>query len=222
MGFEHPYILHLVFAFTALHLATSRPDQRDEYMAISERHYEAALPVVTSELAKLNPKHCHAICMAVQLVCLIHCARGPQPGEFLAFGEGGRSEWLIMFRGIRTTREFMNTKYLRVKVPERPVPLYDFPPKYETALADLRDWVDHVSVMGDDERDANLHAVDELAKCYHARYGGTESELLLVFAWLYKMSDEYLRRLQDLEPVPLVIFAWFTVLLGDMERLWYV
>jgi hypothetical protein len=221
LGFTHHYILHLIFTFTALHLAYSRPEQRDEYVALADRHYDIALPSLTSELGNITSVNCHAVCMGAQLICLICWAHGPQPGEYLAFGESGRSDWLIMFRGIRTTREIMSTDYLRVKCPERPLPLDREPPEFEKAITELRDWVQHVSST-ESECYENLQNVDLLMECFQGRYGGLESELLLVFAWLFKSSEEFLVRLQNYDPIPLIVYAYFTVLLGDMERLWYV
>jgi hypothetical protein len=220
LGFVHHYILHLIFAFTALHLAYSRPEQRDEYIALADRHYDIALPSITFELGNLNAENCHAVSMGVQLICCICWARGPQPGEYLAFGETGRSEWLIMFRGIRTTREILSTEYLRVTVPERPLRFEREPPQFEKAITELRDWVQHVSST-ESERDENLENIDLLMVCFRSRYHGRESELLLVFAWLYKSSEQFLLRLQNYDPVPLIVYAYFIVLLGDMERLWY-
>jgi hypothetical protein len=221
LGFVHHYILHLIFTFTALHLAYSRPEQRDEYVALSDRHYNIALTSLTSELGNITSVNCHAVCTGVQLICLICWARGPQPGEYLAFGESGRSEWLIMFRGIRTTRQIMSTEYLRVKFPERPLRFDRDPPEFEKAITELRDWVQHVSST-ESECFENLQNIDLLMECFHRRYGGLESELLLVFTWLFKSSEEFLLRLQNYDPIALIVYAYFIVLLGDMESLWYV
>lgn len=221
LGFVHHYILHLIFAFTALHLAYSRPEQRDEYVVLADHHYDIALPTLTSELGNISSANCHAVCMSTQLICLIGWARGPQPGEYLAFGESGRSEWLIMFRGIRTTREIMSTELLRVKCPERPLRLDREPPQFEKAITDLRDWVQHVSST-ETECFENLQNIDLLMECFHGRYGGLETELLFGFAWLFKCSEEFLLRLQNYDPIPLIVYAYFMVLLGDMEILWYV
>lgn len=126
-----------------------------------------------------------------------------------------------MFRGIRTTREIMGTDYLRVKCPERPLRLDKEPPEFEKAITELKDWIQHVSST-ESECYENLQNVDLLMKCFRGRYGGLENELLLVFAWLFKSSEEFLVRLQNYDPIPLIVYAYFTVLLGDMERLWYV
>jgi len=227
LGFAHHYVLHLIFTVTALHLAHVRPARREEYIARANHHYGLALPSVTSELARINSDNCDAVLISVQFICFVCWARGPQPGEFLAFGESGSSEWLIMFRGIRTTLEillsenFKNNHASRLTAKERPLPQYSDPPHFEEVLEELRDWVKHASTS-EVERETDLRAIDILLDCYRSRYGGVDSEYHVVFAWLYKMSEEYLARLQLHESVPLITYAYFTVLMHDMERYWYM
>jgi hypothetical protein len=102
-GFKSPYVLHLTFALTALHLAHCRPDRREQYVATADHHYERALILFASEIANLSPSNSDAVLVAVQMICFVSWGRGPQPGEYLAFGQDKKSDWLVMFRGIRTT-----------------------------------------------------------------------------------------------------------------------
>jgi hypothetical protein len=129
VGFKNPYVLHLMFAFTALHLAHCRPHRKEEYIATADRHYERALILVTPQIANLHSDNCDAVLVAVQLICFVSWGRGPQPGEYLAFGRDKRSDWLVMFRGIRTTFSSIGrSRYDRANVPAargtgRPLPI---------------------------------------------------------------------------------------------------
>ena len=38
----------------------------------------------------------------------------------------------------------------------------------------------------------------------------------------YKQHEEFLTGLQRHDPAPLIIYAYFTVLMNDMERFWYI
>jgi hypothetical protein len=215
-----------MFALTALHLASCRPNQRDSYTATANRHYERALVLVTPELANIGSTNCDAVFLSVQLICFVGWARGPQLGEYLAFGSHGRSDWLVMFRGVRSTREgaekvsFDKTLAPALRRQNRPLPPTDQPFEYEHQLQELRDHVSAVSAPA--ERDDNLQAVDVLLGCFENRYGGSDSEYHVVFAWLYRMSDEFLEQLQQRRPIPLIIYAHFVVLMHDMERFWYM
>lgn len=174
----------------------------------------------------MNQDNCDAILISVQLVCFVTWARGPKPGEYLAFGENGRSEWLIMFRGIRTTLESMSYgSFTRSHAPQiraigRPLPKTDTPLAYEEPLSELRDYVNFASKPP--MLESNRYAFDILLECYKNRYGGVDGEYHIVFAWLYKMKDDFLEALQKHDPVPLVLFAHFAVLMNDLETFWYM
>ncbi|KAH8707658.1 hypothetical protein GQ44DRAFT_752829 [Phaeosphaeriaceae sp. PMI808] len=225
LGLTHHYVLHLIFAITALHLAYCRPARYDEYTAKANQHYAKAILVVTSELSQLNQRNCDAVLLSVQLISFIGWARGPQPGEFLAFGASQRSEWLMMFRGIRTTMESLDydafTKShtpqmrMRGKLPQHTIHL-----AFEQPLADLRDYIQYASSPS--RLASNLSALELLLECYGNRYNGTDSEYHTVFGWLFKMEDEFLDAMQRGDAIPLVLYAYFVVLLNDLERFWYM
>jgi hypothetical protein len=226
VGFTHQYLLHLLFAITALHLAHCRPLRRNEYIARADHHYAAALPSVTSELSHINEDNCDAVLLSVQFICFITWARGPQPGEFLAFGEKGRSDWLIMFRGVRTTLESLDPGTFRrslapnLRTKTGPLPELKPPPAYEAPLGELLAYVKSSSITS--QLESNLYSHEVLKESYHKRYNGIDGEYHVVFAWLYKMEEEFLEALQKHSAVPLVLYAHFTVLMNDMEGSWYM
>jgi hypothetical protein len=226
VAFSHRHVLHLMFALTALHLAHCRATRRKEYTATANQHYESALTCVTRAIANINAENCDAILLSVQLICFVSWARGPQPGEYLAFGENGRSEWLVMFRGIRTTLESFGQQNFHkrhgsaAKAKSRPLVSTAEPMGYESQLSELHE---HISIASPSSQiEENVRAVNILQECYSNRYGGVDSEYHVAFAWLYKMSDGFLDQLQQCDPLPLIIYAHFVVLMQDMERFWYM
>ncbi|PSN59467.1 hypothetical protein BS50DRAFT_682306 [Corynespora cassiicola Philippines] len=226
LGLHHDHLLHLIFAFTALHLASCRPTRFEEYVAKADRHYSLALPSLTTELASMSPDNCNAVFTSVQLVCFLGFARGPQPGEYLAFGHG-RSEWLIMFRGIKTTLQtiprshFTEHKLPHEKARHRPLPRETEPPDYVAQLEDLHSYVEFIAET-EGQRDGNTNSVDILKEMFHNRYTPKDSEYHVAFGWLYRMDEGFLQRLQNYEPGPLIIYGHFTVLMYDMEKFWYM
>ncbi|KAJ4303840.1 hypothetical protein N0V90_002741 [Kalmusia sp. IMI 367209] len=226
IALQHSHVLRLIFTITAIHLARFRPQRQDYYIALADHHYATALPTVTSELSHIHQDNCDAVLLSVQLICFIAWARGPQPGEYLAFGETGRSQWLIMFRGIRTTFETMGyDNFTRSRAPNirakgKPLPEFNPPLQYEEPLAELRDYIIYASEPSMKEFNLGAHSI--LLECYTNRYGGVDSEYHVVFAWLYKMEDEFLEALQRHDAVPLVIYAHFALLMNDMEGFWYM
>jgi hypothetical protein len=226
VSFSHDFVLHLLLAVTALHLAYCRPARHDEYTTLADYHYGAALPSVTSELSHISQENCDAVLLSVQLICFITWARRPQPGEYLAFGENGRSEWLIMFRGVRTTRESLEdgafTRSLAPNLRTKTGPLRELrpPPAFNEPLAELLSYIKTNSTPS--ELECNLYSHKVLEECYHNRYCGVDGEYHVVFAWLYKMTDGFLEALQRHDAVPLVLYAHFAVLMNDMEAFWYM
>lgn len=226
IGLKHHHVLHLMLAFAALHLASCRPERRDEYTLVADYHYERALAIVTPLLPTIDASNCDAILTSVQMICFVTWAQGPRPGEYLAFGEHGRSEWLVMFRGIRmTTESFERDKFGKTHAPSlkaknRPLSHIAAPDGYENQLKALRDHVICVAEPADSEDE--VMAVDILYECYTNRYKGIDGEYHVVFAWLYRMKDGFLERLQRRSPLPLIIYAHFIVLMHEMERFWYM
>jgi hypothetical protein len=226
IALDHPHVLHLMFALTALQLAHCRVDRREEYVTTADRHYELALTSLTNALTNINASNSEAVLLSVQLVCFVTWARGPQPGEYLAFSDHGKSDWLVMFRGIRTTlestgqRSFSERDGAPARTRTRPLPPMEEPLGYILQLSELREHVSAISLASESED--NVRSVDILQECYSNRYGGVDGEYHVVFAWLYRMSEDFLERLQQRDPLPLVIYAHFVVLLHDMERFWYM
>jgi len=222
----HRHVLHLMLCLTALHLARCRPSRQEEYATTADHHYERALASVTHDMANISTENCDAILVSAQLICFVSWARGPQPGEYLAFGSHGRSDWLIMFRGIRTTLEsFGREKFTKTHAPAtrskgRPLPPLNEPEGYLFQLAELHEHVAATSLS--DESAENVRAVHVLKECYDNRYGGIDGEYHVVFAWLYKMHEDFLDRLDQRDAIPLIIFAHFVVLMQEMESFWYM
>lgn len=227
IGFANPYVLHLMFAFTALHLAHCRPERREQYAATADHHYERALVLVTPEIANLNTSNCDAVLVAVQMICFISWGRGPQPGEYLAFGQNKKSDWLMMFRGIRTTlssirrEQFVKTHAPATRSKNRPLPAQEVPEEYEKQLDELREHIDCVSKDTPDHED-DTKSVDVLREMYDNRYQGIDTEYHVAFGWLYRMSDEFLDRLQQRDPIPMIVYAHFVVLIRALEQFWYM
>ncbi|EUC47812.1 hypothetical protein COCMIDRAFT_89056 [Bipolaris oryzae ATCC 44560] len=227
IGFKHPYVLHLMLAFTALHLAYSRPHRKEEYVAMADRHYERALVLVTPQITNLNPENSDAILLAEQLICFISWGRGPQPGEYLAFGRDKKSDWLVMFRGIRATSS--NVELLQSERPSAaaangilpPLPPLEEPEDYEKQLESLMAFVRSMSKDTPGYRN-DVEAVYILREMYENRYRSGEGEYHVSFGWLYRVSDDFLERLQQHDPVPMIIYAHFVVLVRILEQFWYM
>ncbi|KAH7384084.1 hypothetical protein DE146DRAFT_214539 [Phaeosphaeria sp. MPI-PUGE-AT-0046c] len=225
VALSHQHVLHLMFALSAQQLGSCRANRRGHYVALADRHYEYALRHVTQAMADMNEDNSEAILVSVQLICFVNWAKGPKEGEYLAFGRQERSDWLIMFRGVRTTsqtfKQHNSQDVSNAGVRKsRPIPSLCEPTRWEHQLSEL---FEHVfATSAPEEKNEYAHAVEILKECFESRYHGEDSEYHVVFAWLYKMSDKFLDRMQQHDPVPLIIYAHFVVLMQEMEQFWYM
>jgi hypothetical protein len=85
---------------------------------------------------------------------------------------------------------------------------------------ELKEHIEFVSEPAD--RDDNVDSVEVLQEMYSNRYGGKDGEYHVAFGWLYRMSEDFLDRLQRCDPLPLIIYAHFVVLMHDLEKFWYM
>jgi hypothetical protein len=60
--------MHGMLAISALHIAHTTPDQREEYSVLSTRHQTAALELFTSRLHNVTQSNCHAYILVGSIV----------------------------------------------------------------------------------------------------------------------------------------------------------
>lgn len=74
----------------------------------------------------------------------------------------------------------------------------------------------------------SLSALEAIIPACEAMWGRTPDEPLeadqetSVYAWLYRLGDEYIRYLQGKEQIALVVFAYFALLLKELEVFWFM
>jgi hypothetical protein len=69
---------------------------------------------------------------------------------------------------------------------------------------------------------AYRHSVDELNKSSTAVFELPKCEVADVFIWFYQISDEYLIFLWRQRPAALVIFAYYCLILKQLEWTWWI
>ncbi|KAI8263494.1 putative oxidoreductase bli-4 [Colletotrichum sp. SAR 10_77] len=171
------------------------------------------------------------------LSCLQTFALGPQRGNFLLFTDDSEMEWPIFFRGLRTVAEA--SVLFGMTEPTRPLAfmygiakldLETLPPdepvtSWGTALRNLRQIMMN-EVSGEEERAVYQDALHRLYAGFSAVFGdgdtvgGANSQV--VFAWLYHVSENFVERLQARENLALVFFAYFAVLIKQIDGVWMI
>jgi hypothetical protein len=252
LGFSFHYLLHLLLAFSAFHLTRNNEARIQLNQIIGhevdshlegERHYSTAVRAVAEEVPLLNKHNGLALFASAVFVFICSIARGPQDGEFLAFRSDGQAGSLSLFVGVRSILETCTTKLcIDVSV------VYSDESTESTAHSDSlsekhlprnakarREYTTELEQLNQllDTLDPNLDTVtyhqvfERLRHAYYLIYRPdcttTDRDLWpVIFAWLYTLPDPVLLALQNREPVSLVVFAFFAVLLKELDTTWFI
>ncbi|RDW79094.1 Zn(II)2Cys6 transcription factor domain-containing protein [Aspergillus mulundensis] len=251
LGFSFHYLLHLLLAFSNFHLARHQGDdplhqilgQSRDYLAEGERHYSIGVGAVAEQIPHLGKENGLALYAATLLIFLTSVARGPQQGEYLAFRSDGQPGSLALFMGIRTVLETCSGNLSIDASVMHPAESKDPPSqgasephrswrrsaevarRYDSELPHLGNLL---STLGLDHDVQGYHQVfHRLQHIFHSLYGFDssveESQLWpYIFGWLYTLPNSFLTALQHREPVALVLFSFFLVLLKELDSTWFL
>jgi hypothetical protein len=228
LGFEQPFVLHCILATSALHMAYFKKDLRDFYVAYAEKNYGIALRAATSLLPRIDVDNCPGLYMFASFCSTYTMAVGPKKGDFLLFSDNGPAEWRILFKGVRAIIE-ANPWLLRTSslspMFELSIRQINTPNGDNVRLHELQEHI--VQTASDDPNfEVYLKALKDLQACFPADSPagarGGKNATQLAFVWLYKVNDAFVLCLQKREPIALVIFGHFCVLLHDMSSYWWI
>lgn len=176
-------------------------------------------------LPKLDDMNADPLFLGSVLLCIYTFAAGPQPGQYLAFGDNGNADWIRLLKGVRSiilgSHGSVTGLMTNVRVSE---PIKETDNSLEHALLEMQS----LAAEKDDLANAVCsRAINRLKQCYIEAYRGNSIEQGIaeshhVFAWLYFLEPEYLMLLQSKHSLALIAFAYFDVLLHQLRHLWYL
>ncbi|RAH47384.1 Zn(II)2Cys6 transcription factor domain-containing protein [Aspergillus brunneoviolaceus CBS 621.78] len=253
LGFSHHYVLRLLLAFAGFHLVRkSEGNPRVQYMgtatdyfAEADRHLETAVQEVTALVPQINPENAPAMYASAIFIFLSSLAKGPQPGEYLAFRDDGGSGNLGLFLGVRSILELCQndipTDVFAVSGDESPDS--DTPEggdqasrdpaigaeshNYEYHLNSLRQLLAIYVPDSNPRSPSYQRMLNHLHYCLAAVLGpGPRSPGMSlfphIFAWLYQLPDDLVHDLREQEPIALILFSFFCVLLHQLDAVWFI
>ncbi|OJJ47385.1 hypothetical protein ASPZODRAFT_132372 [Penicilliopsis zonata CBS 506.65] len=236
LSFGMPPLLHTILAVAALHLARSEPGREEQCLAQAQRHYTIAISTVVPVMPLLASQHCGTLFVFSSMMCIVACARPPDSANFLVLFEHGHiSEWIRLVRGIKAVLDlgsdefttgplapiFVNGAFLAAARHDPSV--LEQGRLYLWGVAKLvTKHCAHEPALLAIYRDA----LDELARTMAVVMKSDRQHLPpepgLIFAWLLEVSDEYLNLLQEGEPLALLIFAYFSIAIRQVEWIWWM
>ncbi|KAL4733638.1 hypothetical protein BDV11DRAFT_175502 [Aspergillus similis] len=232
LGFSFHYLLHLLLAISSFHLARHGGDDHLSQLIGHSGDYLAE-----------GKENGLALYAAALLIFLCSVARGPQPREYLAFRDDGQAGSLALFMGIRTVLETCSGSFAIDASVMHAADHKDSSSLGESELS--KGWarnsaisegysseLSHLSqillTLPSDRDVASYHQVfQRLQYVYWSLYSHDsmvkEPELWpIIFGWLYTLPNEFLTALRSRESVSLVLFAFFVVLLKELDSAWFL
>lgn len=244
LAFMHHFVLHLMYAIAAYHLAFTKDDrnERDHYITLAGDHLSRGVTEMTKTLSSINDDNCQALYIGAALVCYSTFAAGPTgPSDLLICDVDDEREHrcMPMIHGVRLIHTTVDSSilYSGLMAPLGPSdevsnntgPTFareGFPRiAWEGALDKLHNFV------SDDEssnRDIYIRALDGLIQTYNAIFGIGDGEYDgppeygFVFGWLYRLNNDYISCVRRREAPALLILAYYAVLFGTMKNAWFV
>lgn len=233
---QFPSILHLILAFSALHLSHEEPVLRDQYLQQADDHFTFGVQSVTSVLSELNAETCQKVYLSAVLVCFTYFGRGPPTGEYLVFSDNGPAEWLVLMHGVRlilqSHHEEVFSGILKPSVntdqPSMSPSLQSEMQEHITQVQGLQRLVDLQHSWDAADRVIYVSAIDNLTSTLEEVYGKRSLQkpavglMHILMGWLYRLPREFVAHLEQKEPLALVILGHWAGLLKFMESVWFM
>ncbi|CAK7236052.1 hypothetical protein SBRCBS47491_009504 [Sporothrix bragantina] len=232
-AFQDDYMLHLILAFSAFHLAHLRPSRQSYYSYIAAYHQDLGISRMRAGLSQLSAENCHSLFMAGGLLAV---------GTFaaLAIHAGDKTdkrpsvndvvEVFVLLKGVGSVLHSwepiihcgkFSDMFKQTQPTEPPSPFWN----------ELRTQLDLLHQPLEDlqrQQPASLDTLNmEIRKLYNLTKRSYESssdpELRVVMAWPIDMSDAFLTALKEQEPAALVMLGFYCVVVDRCAvRNWFM
>lgn len=237
LGYQYPHLYHLILALAALHKARLHSHERAELFVQAERHHAIGVQGSTALLGSINDDNYEVVRTSASLIGLINLAMGPRTGEYIVFSEKAGPNFLDLLRGLRSIRR---REHYNAKQEETPTDVSSLGSRSDVSVESpfannsnthLRSLYARVREIPEARhKKSYIHALDDLEQFFILMDGYAESSSdsalpdaahhLSPLGWIYRIQDDFLERMQNKEPLALVIVAYFAVVLKELETGW--
>ncbi|KAI8717867.1 Zn(2)-C6 fungal-type domain-containing protein [Fusarium sp. LHS14.1] len=237
-GFSHPFLLHQLLAFSALHLAFLKPESRNKYLIQASQHQSVAISTMNSLLAKPLPSNEFHAMYATSIFVAIS-AFGTYPScdryqeSFRAID--GLVDIFILIRGmnilLRSSGEELRNGPLKGLLSGCDCPPFENVGRLETVASKLGDLLpavqDQLPLLDTEDGQLCVDTIAGFIETISMVIGSPKSaptpELRVIFAWPMGLSNTFLSLLRSCEPLALVILSYYCVLLHSREpKYWFL
>ncbi|KAI5460562.1 putative C6 transcription factor [Mariannaea sp. PMI_226] len=232
IGFSTRYILDGVLGLAALHMGRYNPARRDQLLSQATHYHAASLEQALPLIPGIAPQNGSNLFLFGVLTLFFCLARPKREEDMLVIGNNGViPEWLYLLRGMDALIDEAESA-----IRNSPVSLIyrttdeslDFwkahSPEDNEALNQLEVGIRSLTSREERKQAVLQEAMDALKRSYtfsSTRFS-EHDKLRGFYTWLFKISDEYLELLKNADNEALCVLAYFSVLLKQLERYWWL
>jgi len=237
MALDHPYMMHGILSVAALHLAHLHTGNSEKYLVTAARHHNIALRGFQDTLGSVDDQNSDALfaCSNLNVIYVLrisveHCSHArPDSDSTDRISQALGAEWIPMLRGVEAV---LSSVYPRVSAgPLR-------------AMLDTGNWDAIDPDTSSSAEQTHLRAICEIWSgagadpvydgalyflrkcCVYVRQFSEPEENRRVWSgylfWFHYAPDDYFLRLQQRQPVALVLFAYFGAIFYGAKDFWFV
>ena len=237
IALSHEFLMHSILAVAALHIAHLRPEQRTSYWERAVTHQDRALELQQDAMAKANPDNAHAL-FSFSLLVIYFAFASPKASGSQESQEplAGVIQSISVIQGIRNV-----VPPIQQWVEEGPLAqllsLHPGTRKSNHSFNDLDTdrYLERFLVLCSTGSDMNkTHEFEDIEQ-YAAAASTLRASFLQadsvaagapktpqIWHWACRLTPEFLQKLANLHPIPLVIVAHWCVILAQIRQDWWI
>ncbi|KAM0283498.1 hypothetical protein ACHAQH_002449 [Verticillium albo-atrum] len=230
LALTHVFLLHQVLAFSALHLATLRPERRTAYALTASQHQTDAVAGMRAALPRIGAANCDPLFAASSLLLLSAYAMRPHQQQCSDPGQPSASPTidniLDVFLLIRGMSEILDASELLIRRGTLgPLFAQETAPPTSTTLVDsvvARLTTFHAAI--DPTRTVVARETEGMLNWIHRATATTAlPENRIALTWPIDLSGDYIALLRQRDPAALALLAYYCVVVSAIEpTTWYM
>ncbi|KAF5707602.1 fungal zn binuclear cluster domain-containing protein [Fusarium mundagurra] len=235
-GLTHPFLLHQILAFSALHLAYLNPDTRHKYLVQASQHQGVAISTMNSMLAKpWVPEACHALYGTSMFVAISAFGTFPSCDRYNAFQPiDSLIDIFILAHGmyviLRSFEENIRKGPLGKLMSGcscEPASASSYITTIRPRLKDLlAHFEEKMPDISQDKRMCLVEITGTLIESIELAGGNQRAtsvpEQRVIFGWPMRLPSGYITLLRNKDPLAMVILSYYCVLVHAGEiKCWY-
>lgn len=231
IAYSYPFLMRGLLALSALHLAHLLPHKTTHYRIKAMAHQNNAFAPFREAMKDVSPSNCNAV-FAFSAILIIISFASPHStnGQSVPDVREQTTRWIRLVRGMYPVLNLMWNHLF-----EGSLRGLFTAGVWDSAAAELppETCVQYSALfqLCDESEDSETKvacagALEELRICFVSADISSKnpatSEIATIMSWPYKVSHDYLVALEQGYPIAMIILAYYTTVLYDLNHRWWV